>query len=404
MEYWIVAIGLLVGPAVNYAIYQFAYGPRPISPWQRRDSSWLSRLPIVGWFFRGRDRQELGRWFWIRPMLIELAIPIALFFLYQHVMGEGMVFPGGMPVSKEALFASFVCVSLLLMFLIAATFIDFDERTIPDLITVPGTWIGFIGTTLVPNWRLREIDPASFLTPPILSRELHANSAFDWPYYWSQGGDWGLLVGLMLWGGWCFALLNRRWITRRGLGKAWIYFWAGLARDVWTVWVGAMGVLGVAWILGTYYWGGPQNWEGLLTSLFGIGLGGLLVWSFRLVAALVMGREALGFGDVTLMAMVGAFVGWQVVWISFFVSPFFALFFVILFWVITRDSSTPFGPYLSMGVIYVLWDWARLWNVLSTILLPPELLLLFWGLMLLALASLLGLIEFVKKLTRSREG
>ncbi len=337
-------------------------------------------------------------------MLIEIAIPIALFFLYQHVMGEGMVFPGGMPVAKEALFASFVCVSLLLMFLIAATFIDFDERTIPDLITVPGTWIGFIGTTLVPNWRLREIDPASFLTPPILSRELHANSAFDWPYYWSQGGDWGLLVGLMLWGGWCFALLNRRWITRRGLRKAWIYFWAGLARDVWTLWVGAMGVLGVAWILGTYYWGGPQNWEGLLTSLFGIGLGGLLVWSFRLVAALVMGREALGFGDVTLMAMVGAFVGWQVVWISFFVSPFFALFFVILFWVITRDSSTPFGPYLSMGVIYVLWDWARLWNVLSSILLPPELLLLFWGLMLLALASLLGLIEFVKKLTRSREG
>jgi prepilin signal peptidase PulO-like enzyme (type II secretory pathway) len=118
----------------------------------------------------------------------------------------------------------------------------------------------------------------------------------------------------------------------------------------------------------------------------------------------MMGREALGFGDVTLMAMVGAFVGWQVVWISFFVSPFFALFFVILFWVMTRDSSTPFGPYLSMGVVYVLWDWARLWNVLSSILLPPELLLLFWGLMLLALASLLGVIEFVKKLTRSREG
>ncbi|XZE36889.1 prepilin peptidase [Pirellulaceae bacterium SH501] len=404
MDYWIVAIGLLVGPAVNYAIYQFAYGPRPISPWQRPDSGWLSRLPVVGWCFRGRDREELGKWFWMRPMLIEIAIPIVLVFLYRYVMREGLVFPGGMPVPRDALFASFVCISLLLMFLIAATFIDFDERTIPDLITVPGTWIGLIGTTLFPFWRLREIDPASFAAPPILTRELHANSAFDWPFYWSQGGDWGLSVGLMLWGGWCFALLNRRWITRRGLRKAWIYFWAGLARDVWTLWVVAMGVLGMGWILATYYWGGPQNWEGLLTSLFGIGLGGMLVWSFRLVAALVMGREALGFGDVTLMAMVGAFVGWQVVWISFFVSPFFALLFVILFWVITRDTSTPFGPYLSMGVVYVVWDWARLWNVLSNILLPPELLLMFWGLMLFALASLLGLIEFVKKLTRSREG
>ncbi|XZE43131.1 hypothetical protein SH467x_002682 [Pirellulaceae bacterium SH467] len=404
MDYWIVAIGLLLGPAVNFAIYQFAYGPRPISPWQRRDSRWWSRLPIVGWLFRWGDRGELGGWFWLRPMLIEIGIPIVLYLLHRHVMSEGMVFPGGSPVPRAALFGSFVCVSLLFLFLVAATFIDFDERTIPDLITVPGTWIGMLGTTLFPAWRLREIDPASLVTPPIASRALHANSAFDWPYYWSQGGDWGLILGVLLWFGWCFALLNRRWIVRRGLVKAWSYFWAGLARDPWTRWVGAMAAFGLAWIVGTYYFGGPEHWEGLLSSLFGVGLGGMLVWSFRLVAALVMGREALGFGDVTLMAMVGAFVGWQVVWISFFVSPFFALLFVILFWVVTRDSSTPFGPYLSMGVAYVLWDWARLWNVVSVILLPPELLLLFWGLLLLVLASMLGGIEFVKRLAGSRGG
>ncbi len=51
------------------------------------------------------------------------------------------------------------------------------------------------------------------------------------------------------------------------------------------------------------------------------GDGGGLVWSFRIVASVVMGREALGFGDVTLMAMVGAFTGWQAVWISFFLAP-----------------------------------------------------------------------------------
>jgi prepilin signal peptidase PulO-like enzyme (type II secretory pathway) len=136
----------------------------------------------------------------------------------------------------------------------------------------------------------------------------------------------------------------------------------------------------------------------MLSSLFGIGLGGLLVWSFRIVAAVVLKKEALGFGDVTLMAMVGAFTGWQVVWISFFLSPFFGLIFVIGFWLVTRDTSTPFGPYLSLGVVYTLYNWANIWTSVtdSKIILPPSMLIVFWGILLIALALLLGVIEFVK--------
>jgi leader peptidase (prepilin peptidase)/N-methyltransferase len=110
----------------------------------------------------------------------------------------------------------------------------------------------------------------------------------------------------------------------------------------------------------------------------------------------VLKKEALGFGDVTLMAMVGAFTGWQVVWISFFLSPFFGLIFVIGFWLVTRDSSTPFGPYLSMGVVYTLYNWANIWTSVSEIILPPSMLIVFWGILLIALALLLGVIEFVK--------
>ena len=138
----------------------------------------------------------------------------------------------------------------------------------------------------------------------------------------------------------------------------------------------------------------------MLSSLFGIGLGGLLVWSFRIVAAVVLKKEALGFGDVTLMAMVGAFTGWQVVWISFFLSPFFGLIFVVGFWIVTRDSSTPFGPYLSLGVVYTLYNWANIWTSVSEIILPPSMLIVFWGILLIALAVLLGVIEFVKMSAR----
>ena len=65
-----------------------------------------------------------------------------------------------------------------------------------------------------------------------------------------------------------------------------------------------------------------------------MGLGGGLVWGFRIVACWAMGQEALGFGDVTLMAMIGAFFGWQIVWIAFFLAPFFGMLFVVVVWIV----------------------------------------------------------------------
>ena len=40
-------------------------------------------------------------------------------------------------------------------------------------------------------------------------------------------------------------------------------------------------------------------------------MGGGIVWAVRIIASQALGVEAMGFGDVTLMCMIGAFVGWQ---------------------------------------------------------------------------------------------
>jgi leader peptidase (prepilin peptidase) / N-methyltransferase len=205
-------------------------------------------------------------------------------------------------------------------------------------------------------------------------------------------------LAIGFWLAWCFALLDRIWITRRGYAKAWAYFWAGIKRSPSTRWIAKMAVGGVV-AIGAGYWLLPADgWEGLFTSLFGIALGGALVWSFRIVAAIVMQKEALGFGDVTLMAMVGAFAGWQVVWISFFIAPFAGLIFVVVLYVVTRDSSTPFGPYLSMGVVYTICRWSEIWPVAGTLFFPPTMMLLFLGGLLIALAISLGIVVFVKSL------
>ena len=63
------------------------------------------------------------------------------------------------------------------------------------------------------------------------------------------------------------------------------------------------------------------HWAGLLTALVGMAASGGLVWMVRIIGPASLGREAMGFGDVTLMAMIGAFLGWQPCLIVFFLAP-----------------------------------------------------------------------------------
>jgi leader peptidase (prepilin peptidase) / N-methyltransferase len=396
MEIGLVLIGLLIGPWINYAIYAFAYFPRPISPWQLPPDSIGRRalgtkIPIIGWLMRFREAGTFGRVFWIRPLLIELLTPIALVYLYRFVMAGGTV---GGPVASSTLTHQFWALSLLFGLMIVSTFIDFDERTIPDWITLPGTLLGLLGSVMFPDWRLQEMVPPVFPAMTWTSELLHANSPFEWPLPWN--GSQGLFFGALFWSGWCFGMADRRWITRRGFEKAIQYFFAGLKRSPSTRLLIAIWVVGMIGLVGGYWALDVKRWESLLSSLFGIGLGGILVWGFRLVARLAMGQEALGFGDVTLMAMIGSFFGWQIVWLSFFIAPFFGLAFVLIVWAITRDRATPFGPYLCAATAYALLDWHRLWGYCATCFLAPQLMLLVLLVVMLAFGAMLWMLELVK--------
>jgi leader peptidase (prepilin peptidase) / N-methyltransferase len=67
-------------------------------------------------------------------------------------------------------------------------------------------------------------------------------------------------------------------------------------------------------------------------------------------------REAMGFGDVKLMAAIGAFVGWQGVLFTIPVAAFLGCIFGVgAIWLHrkTASSRVPFGPFLSAGA--ALW-------------------------------------------------
>jgi leader peptidase (prepilin peptidase)/N-methyltransferase len=101
--------------------------------------------------------------------------------------------------------------------------------------------------------------------------------------------------------------------------------------------------------------------HGFLVSVAGFIAGGGIVWLVRVIGAFVLRREAMGFGDVVLMAMIGSVLGWQPVLVVFLLSILLALVFMALPLLILRRNGFPFGPWLSLGAVTLLLIWRLIW-------------------------------------------
>ena len=114
----------------------------------------------------------------------------------------------------------------------------------------------------------------------------------------------------------------------------------------------------------------PLLWVGLIVNDFGLFAslsdalwgavaGYLALWSVYWLFKLVTGKEGMGYGDFKLLAMLGAWGGWQVLPLTILLSSVVgAVLGTILLRVQKADSGTaiPFGPYLAIaGWIALLW-------------------------------------------------
>ncbi len=428
-------VGAVVGAAVNWAVYALAWHPRRLSPWC---ASWPGQsarrvqdfVPILGWWFLRREQTTLGRRFWLRPMLVEIASAVGLPLLYWWEVETQALGSAGPGASSAAVLHSvFLKHAILTAFMLVASLIDVDERIIPDPVTIPGTLLGLFLAAILPTAHLPtreawlpysisfEASQSRALSPPqAMSSDVadHAaarrqnvrstggfltlSSPFPWPK--SLGGQphgGGALVGLFCWWLWIFALLPRRWFGRKGWGKAFVYFWAHLFRSRVTGGLLVLGIVGTALILFVWILGG-EAWQSLLSALLGMAGSAALVWLIRIVGSMILDREAMGFGDVTLMAMLGAFLGWQPGIILFLLSPFAALGVGLLIWILHGRTEIPFGPFLCLAAMATIVSWAPLWAwTMPIFALGPLLLLVF-----AVCAVLFTLLLMVLRLIRER--
>ena len=100
-------------------------------------------------------------------------------------------------------------------------------------------------------------------------------------------------------------------------------------------------------------------WLSWTDSLLGILLGGGSLWLVAVLYELLTKKEGMGGGDIKLLAMLGAFLGWKAILPIIFISSLIgSLVGIPLMLVKKADSklAIPFGPFLALGaLIYLFW-------------------------------------------------
>jgi leader peptidase (prepilin peptidase) / N-methyltransferase len=105
-----------------------------------------------------------------------------------------------------------------------------------------------------------------------------------------------------------------------------------------------LGLLGAATVLPV----------GLLNALLGVAVGGGLLWALAWASPYLFGKEGMGGGDIKLLAMIGAFLGWKPALLTIMIGSLTGSVIgisLIALKLMKRDEYIPFGPFLVLGAL-----------------------------------------------------
>src|SRR5204862_3150297 len=93
----------------------------------------------------------------------------------------------------------------------------------------------------------------------------------------------------------------------------------------------------------------PPGW---MSSLIGVAVGGGLLWGIAEGYYRLRHEEGLGMGDVKMLAMIGAFLGWQLTLVTLMLASLSGTIIGLLLIVTRRGGmkyALPFGTFLALG-------------------------------------------------------
>ncbi len=326
----VVVLGLICGSFLNAVIHRLprgiglAFPRRSFCPGCGRSLPWRENVPVVSWLFlRGRCA-GCGARISARYPLVELVTAVLFLWLW-------LVFPPGVAVAYMVLAA----------LLVASTFIDLEHMIIPDVITLGGAVAGVVLSVAVEGlqagavtWeeRLRasvfgagagfaalfsvvELGKLAFgrkrfdLDP---AEEFELGGTPEAPQLKIGGEDWDLRE--------CFYRPTDTLELHLADGAIWKLTASGVARE------GRAASYAEA-----------SGWCGT-------------------ARAVVVPREAMGFGDVKFMLVIGSFLGWPGAMFSIAAGSVIGAVAGLALLAAKRLGDAgriPFGPYLAAGAL--LW-------------------------------------------------
>ena len=245
--------------------------------------------------------------------------------------------------------------------LLAMTLIDARTFTIPIQIPIFMTVIAFAAAIVQSQMRLRHTPDQMWPYPMV-----------DWTWALAAfGGMFGVVLSTILLklGVFTYSFADYEDYVEKGETLC-VYPHARreMLKELWFVFPIILFFV-IGWVVG-YEKGTPSLLvQGLAGSMLGYLVGGGLVWAIRIFGTLGFGREAMGLGDVHLLAGVGAVVGWWDPVLIFFIAPFSGLLWAAVAAMLEKigkkQKEIPYGPHLAVATLLVVflrpgvnWVWS----------------------------------------------
>jgi len=351
--------GACVGSFLNVCIYRIPLDLSVVKPRShcmqcQKLIPWYWNIPVLSYFMlRGRCHNCKAP-FSFRYAFVELLT--ALFFILVCVAWPP---PNVAPLFGMVRLPSAAAVPVAWLFLsglIIGTFVDFDHFIIPDSVTIGGTIVGLIISIFVPELHGQTTWHAGLLRSGI-----------------GAAAGFALLYAVAILGKLAF---GRKRVSLSEPGKlSFVRKSAELAEepelhldDENMPWEELFYRAGDRWIFdcSTVTVGTVTHQKcQIVLAPGGLTLAGQTIEPAQLtevtaeVEGYIFPREAMGFGDVKLMAAVGAFLGWQAVIFTLIAAAFVGTIVGLTLIITGRrefGARLPFGPYLALGAtIWLFW-------------------------------------------------